>query len=132
MIKILTNDRSLNNIRKLFTVLAILIGVTISAIFLVFMWYRCQTMLKRRRKKRSFVEQSKHFNSPAFHNHSSMTIRYASSDMSGSLYSAHLSCGKSQSEALIESSTFNTYKNLAILENDLEENLPVESLTVYD
>ena len=62
-----------------------------------------------------------------------MTIRYASSDMSGSLYSAHFSTGKSQSEALIESSTLNTYKNLGILENDLvenfieEENLPTES-----
>lgn len=135
--KILTNDRSLNNFRKLFTVLAALVAMTICAIFLVFMWYRCQTMMKRRRKKKSFTEQSKHFNSPAFHNHlSSLPIRYASSDTSGSLYSAQFSATKSQSEALIDTSTLNTYKNLGNLEHELvdtfieEENLPEDSLTV--
>lgn len=128
MIKILTNDRSLNNIRKLFTVLAALVATTIFAIFLVFMWYRCQTIMKRRRKTKSFTEQSKHFNSPAFQNHSSLPTRYASSDTSGSLYSAQFSAVKSQSEALIDTSTLNTYKNL---EQDLAANfIEEESQTV--
>jgi hypothetical protein len=104
MIESTTKKESLNNIRKLFTVLATLIAITICAIILVFLWYRCKRIIKRRKKTQSFVEQQRHFNSPAFKNHPSATLRYASSEISGSIYSAQLSTTKSQSEALIEPS----------------------------
>ena len=118
MIDPFTRKTSLNNIRKLFIVLATLISITIFAIVLVFAWYRTKTIIKRRKKKQSFVEQERHFNSPAFNNHQSITFRYASSDMSGSLYSGQISTTKSQSEALIEPPTSITYKKLETIDND--------------
>lgn len=98
--------------KKLFTVLGTLLAITIGAIILVFFWYRFKSMLKRRKKKKSFVEHQRHFNSPAIHNHSHpIAPCYASSDMSGSVHSGRLSISKSQSEALIEPSISNIYQN---------------------
>ena len=108
--------------KKLFTVLATLVAITICAIMVVFLWYRCKRVIKQRKKKQSFVEQQRHFNSPAFKNHPSTTLRYASSEISGSIYSAQLSTTKSQSEALIEPPAPTIYKNFETNENDPIEN----------
>jgi hypothetical protein len=110
--------------KKLFTVLGTLIAITIGAIIFLLFWYRLKTILKRRKKKKSFVEQQQHFNSPAINNHLT-TPRYASSDISGSIYSEHLSMSKSQSEALIEPPVLQTSpscKNIETIENNYVEN----------
>ncbi len=107
--------------KKLFTVLGTLVAITIGAIILVFFWYRFKTMLKRRKKKKSFVEQQRHFNSPSINNHNLTVPCYTSSDMLGSIPGAYLSTIKSQSEALIEPSTSNIYKNMEKIDNDFTD-----------
>jgi len=74
-----TLAKPLNNIRKLFTVLTTLIGITICAICLVFFWYRMKSIVKRRRKKQTFVDQQQHFNSPAFQH--ALVSKYIGSDL---------------------------------------------------
>jgi hypothetical protein len=110
--------------KKLFTVLATLAAITIGAIIIVFFWYRFKTMLKRRKKKKNFIELQRHFNSPITNNHPSTAPRYASSEILGSLHSGHLSGGKTQSEALIESpmsKPLTIYKNIEAIETDPTE-----------
>jgi hypothetical protein len=85
-------------------------------------------MLKRKKKKKTFVEQQQHFNSPAANNHQSTVPHYASSDMSGSIYSAQISTSKSQSEALIEPGT-STIEKLLHDQNSLDKQ-PIELQTV--
>jgi hypothetical protein len=112
--------------KKLFTVLATLAAITIGAIILVFFYYRFKTMLKRKRKKKNFVELQRQLSSPATNNYRSTVPRYASSDMLSSIHSGHIFGGKIQSEALIESSSsqpLTIYKNIDAVDKDPIENL---------
>ncbi|UJR22193.1 hypothetical protein I4U23_025257 [Adineta vaga] len=99
-----TTIKSLNNTKKLFTVLAILAAITIGAIILVFFWYRFKAMLKRRRKKRKFLQHQRHFNTPVTPSPLSSLPRYASVDILGNTDSVHLlNSNRKQFEAFIES-----------------------------
>ncbi|CAF3594771.1 unnamed protein product [Rotaria sp. Silwood1] len=117
-----TRETPLNNIKKLFTVLGTLIAITISAIVLVFFWYRFKAILKQKKKKKSFIEQQqRHFNSPVLNHHHSIATHYASSDTLGSIHSAPVSGSKSRSETLIEPPTLHSlsiYKNTEAIDNE--------------
>jgi len=80
-------------------------------------------MLKRRKKKKNFVEQQRNLNSPSINNHNLVAPSYTSSDMLSSSQSAYLSTSKSQSEALIEPSTSTIdKKDIENINNDSTEN----------
>jgi hypothetical protein len=116
--------KSVNNAKKLFTVLGTLAAITIGAIILVILWYRLKAMFKRQEKKKKIVEQQRQLNSPSNNNHSTAP-RYASSDMLGSIHSTQLTGNKSQSQALIapaSSSPSTIYKNVDALANDPIQN----------
>jgi cytoskeletal protein RodZ len=117
--------RSVNNAKKLFTVLGTLVAITVGAIILVILWYRLKTIFKRKQKKKKIIDQQKHLSSPSNNNIStinnhSTAPRYASSDMLSSIHNTQLAGSKSQSQALIASATPppTVYKNADALAND--------------
>ncbi|CAF1344108.1 unnamed protein product [Adineta ricciae] len=111
--------RSLNNTKKLFTVLATLVAITLGAIILVFFWYRFKSMLKQRRKKRKFLQHQRHFNTPVTRSPLSPLPRYASVDVLGSTQSEHLLANnQSQFEALSSM----IYNNIDSIDKDPIDN----------
>ncbi|CAF1422581.1 unnamed protein product, partial [Adineta steineri] len=120
-----TTPNPLNNVRKLFTVLATLLAITIGAILLVFFWYRFKAMLKRRRKKKKYIERQRHFSSSSSHTRRPSVPRYASVDMFDSIQNTYLlGSNKSQFEALIEPLPMSSsliYKNIDTFGNELIE-----------
>ena len=98
--------KSTNNMKKLFTVLGTLAGITLLAVLLVILWYRLKATYKRRKKQKKILEQQRHFSSSRAQpstSHSITVPRYASSDMISSLPgSSQAITTKSQSQVLIE------------------------------
>ncbi|UJR26939.1 hypothetical protein I4U23_008247 [Adineta vaga] len=120
--------KSVNNAKKLFTVLGTLVAITVAAIILVILWYRLKAIFKRRQKKKKIIEQQKHFNSPSDHHHQQQVTapRYASSEMLSSIHSGQFNGNKSQSQALITPSSPSAivYKNIdAMIGNEPSQNL---------
>jgi cytoskeletal protein RodZ len=112
--------KSVNNAKKLFTVLGTLAAITIGAVCLVILWYRVKAIFNRQQKQKKIVEQQRQVNSPSNNNHSTAP-RYASSDLSeGSIHSAQLIGNRNQSQALITSVSppITVYKNVEALAND--------------
>ena len=111
--------RSLNNTKKLFTVLATLVAITLGAIILVFFWYRFKSMLKQRRKKRKFLNHQRHFNTPVTRSPLPPLPRYASVDVLGSTQSEHL-LANDQSQFQAPSSMI--YNNIDSIDKDPVDN----------
>ena len=116
--------------KKLFTVLGILVAITVGAIILVILWYRLKTVFKRREKQKKMLEQQARLNSSPSNNnnnqHLSTTPRYASADMlSSALQNTQFTGNKSQSQALIASamSMPTVYKNIDAIANDSLPNI---------
>ncbi|CAF3379517.1 unnamed protein product [Rotaria sp. Silwood2] len=122
--------RSVNNAKKLFTVLGTLITITVGAIILVICWYRLKTIYKRKQKRKNHVEQQRNLNLPSKNNNnnnnnSQVTApRYASSDMLSSVYSTQLAGNTSQSQSLIAQASPPSivYKNIDAITDESIQN----------
>ncbi|CAF0905425.1 unnamed protein product [Rotaria sp. Silwood1] len=118
--------KSVNNAKKLFTVLGTLIAITLGAIILVICWYRLKTIYTRKEKRKKTIEQQRNFNLPPKNNNNALLTapRYASSDMLSSVYSTQLAGNTSQSQTLIApaSPPSIVYKNVDAITNDAIQN----------
>lgn len=107
--------KALNDTRKLFKVLGILMAITIVAIILVILWYRAKSVLQRQQQRKKLLEQQRRLNVTsnvaAGHNHPSSSVNqirstatcYASSEMLTTLPTVPLNESRSQSLALVNS-----------------------------